>query len=128
MSIQRRGNVLRYPHWQFGLSFHSLLVKIILTTHLNVLPRQFPSKNNMHFSFAQLAVLAMALGVASAAPKMDPSTGLEARYISRLHFRQVMHAHKTSGEKDADDDDNDSSSSSRIVIIDSYNDIILIRA
>ncbi|TGO45816.1 hypothetical protein BCON_0363g00050 [Botryotinia convoluta] len=59
----------------------------------------------MQFSFAQLAILAATISVASAAP-MDASTGLEARDAPRLHFREVVHARKTS-----DEDDEDSSSS-----------------
>ncbi|KAK6601814.1 pectate lyase D 3 [Botrytis cinerea] len=61
----------------------------------------------MQFSFAQLAILAATISVASAAP-MDASTGLEARDAPRLHFREVVHARKTS-----DEDDESSSSSSK---------------
>ncbi|KAF7930250.1 hypothetical protein BELL_0073g00200 [Botrytis elliptica] len=61
----------------------------------------------MQFSFAQLALLAATISVASAAP-MDASTGLEARDAPRLHFREVVHARKTS-----DEDDEDSSSSTK---------------
>ncbi|TGO42441.1 hypothetical protein BHYA_0008g00310 [Botrytis hyacinthi] len=61
----------------------------------------------MQFSFAQLALLAATISVASAAP-MDASTGLEARGAPRLHFREVVHARKTS-----DEDDEDSSSSTK---------------
>lgn len=63
----------------------------------------------MQFSFAQLALLAATISVASAAP-MDASTGLEARDAPRLHFREVVHARKTSDEDDED--------SSRLVIKD----------
>ncbi|KAF7948344.1 uncharacterized protein EAE97_003755 [Botrytis byssoidea] len=61
----------------------------------------------MQFSFAQLALLAATISVASAAP-MDASTGLEARDVPRLHFREVVHARKNS-----DGDDEDSSSSTK---------------
>ncbi|KAF7901865.1 uncharacterized protein EAF01_007163 [Botrytis porri] len=61
----------------------------------------------MQFSFAQLAILAATISVASAAP-MDASNGLEARDAPRLHFREVVHARKTS-----DEDDEVSSSSTK---------------
>ncbi|ESZ98029.1 pectate lyase [Sclerotinia borealis F-4128] len=61
----------------------------------------------MQFSYAQLAILAMALGVASAAPTMNLS-GVETRDADRIHFRQLIHDRKTS-----DDDDSSSSSGAK---------------
>lgn len=65
----------------------------------------------MQFSFAQLAILAITLQVASAAPALD-STGLERR-DAYVHYREVLDTRKASNDDDK--------KPSRLVIKDIHN-------
>ncbi|PQE30894.1 pectate lyase protein [Rutstroemia sp. NJR-2017a WRK4] len=66
----------------------------------------------MKFSVAQLAILAVAAGITSAAPTHD-SNGLAARQNFPRHFADYLQVRKTSDDKDEDKDSDSSSTSTK---------------